>query len=167
MILLTLIAVIFLTIVFLKAKKIKELNKSLINKETMFITLYEQRFENFVKLVHFTPNNIQESIYMDIGELRKKSIFIKKYESNKQYLILEEKLQLILKKIQESEQFSKVESKPEFIAINVYIEQLNSLIDETKIEYNNLIDDFNQETTDFFGKRISKKISGLKVYNHI
>lgn len=166
MILLTLIVLGLTLIVFLKAKKIKELNKNLIKKETTFVLLYEQRFDSFLKLLKNMEKNIQESIYMDIAELRKESIFIKNQENNRDYLKTEEKIQLILKKVNISKELNKIET-PESIELNNHINSLNDIIEETKSEYNNLIDDFNQEKNDFFGKKISKSIKELKVFKHI
>lgn len=164
MILLTLIILILALIVFFKTKKIKELNKNLLKREAVFILLYEQRFEYFLKLINITPIKIQESIYMDIGELRKESLFIKLQSENSKYFAVEEKIQLIFKKIKKN---VNTENQSNFIEVNNHIGSLNTLIDETKSEYNNLIDDFNQETSDFFGKKISKHMKGLKKFNHM
>lgn len=159
MILLTFIILVLLAIIFFKAKKIKELNKNLLKKELMFFVLHEQRFESFLKIINENPKNIQYSIFMNIGELRKNSLFNK--NNNKKYFIIEDNIQKLLTK-------SKGDgTSPEFIEINNHIEKLSSIIEETKVEYNNLIDEFNQEKNDFFGKIVTKKIKDLKTFNHI
>ena len=166
MILLALIVLGFALVVFLKAKKIKELNKNLIKKEATFVLLYEQRFESFLKFLNTSERNIQESVFMDIAELRKESIFNKLQANNKDYLKMEEKIQSILKKVKTSEELNK-DNNPEFIELDNNMIGLNTIIEETKLEYNNLIDDFNQEKNDFFGKKISKHIKELKTFKHI
>lgn len=166
MILLTLIVLGFALVVFLKVKKIKELNKNLIKKEATFVLLYEQRFESFLKFLNTSERNIQESVFMDIAELRKESIFNKLQANNKDYLKIEEKIQSILKKVKTSEELNK-DNNPELIELDNNIIGLNTIIEETKLEYNNLIDDFNQEKNDFFGKKISKHIKELKTFKHI
>ena len=149
-------------IFFLKTKKIKNLYKTLIKKEATFIVLYEQKFENLLKLINFDSLNIQESILMNIAEMRKESLFFVKNNDNKSFIILEEKIQSILKSLEKSKIFETNNSE-----ITSDIEGLNNLIEETKVEYNNLIDHYNQETNDFFGKQIKKQIKNLKKFNHI
>lgn len=165
--LLVVIILVLALIVFLKAKKIKELNKTLLKKEAMFFALYEQRFEAFLKLINLQSEGIQESIFMNLAEIRKESLFFKNDNNNKEYLNSEEKIQSVLKKLKNSTEFSKLSENSQFIEINGHIGSLNTIIEETKSEYNNLIDDFNQETTDFFGKKISRHIKGLKKFKTI
>lgn len=164
---LILILVVLVLIVFLKTKKIKDLHKTLIKKESTFIVLYEQKFETLLKLIKKEEVNIQESIVMDISEMRKKSLFFVKNNDNKSFIILEEKIQNILKNIEKENIFENNDSNPSFIEINTHMKDLNTLIEETKIEYNNLIDHFNQETTDFFGKKIKKQLKNLKKFQHV
>lgn len=167
MIFLTFIILIVAYIVFFKTKKIKELNKSLLKKEEIFISLYEQRFEYFLKLINRTEIKIQDSVYIDIGELRKESIFIKKDASNSQYLELENRIQLIIKKVNQNNSLKEFENQSELVDLNNNTNILNNLIEKNKLEYNNLTDDFNQETNDFFGKIISRYIKELKKFKHI
>jgi hypothetical protein len=162
--LLILIILVVGLIFFLKTKKIKNLYKILIKKENILIVLYEQKFENLLKLINLENLNIQESIFINIAEMRKESLFFIKNNDNNSFFILEEKIQSILKSIEKNKIFITNINDSE-IASN--IKNIDNLIEATKLEYNNLIDHYNQETNDFFGKQIKKQIKNLKKFNYI
>lgn len=158
------ILLVLILITFLKSKKIKNLYKTLIKKESTLIVLYEQKFETLLKLIKTEDVNIQESILMDISEIRKNSLFFLKNNDSKSFIFFEEKIQGILNNI-DKEQL--LENDDLSIETQNHMIDLNKLIEETKTEYNNLIDHFNQETADFFGKNIKKQMKNLKNFKHI
>lgn len=159
--------VVLFLIVLLKTKKIKDLYKLLLKKESTFIMLYEQNFENLLKLIKTSEVNIQESVIISIAEMRKKSLFFVYSNDNRSFIILEEKIQSVLRKIEKDSLFKTDDLNPLIMEVNQHIKDLGLLIEENKIEYNNLIDHFNQETTDFFGKFIKKQLKDLKKFQHI
>lgn len=171
MIIVTIIIGVLVLICCLKTKKIKELYKNLKNKESMFIVLYEQKFETLLKLVQKDSLYIQESLIMDIAEMRKQSLFNLKQNNIKSFILIEEKIEKLLKNVntkeilnlQQNKNLSEVQG--ETTAEN--FDDINTLIEETKSDYNNLLDHFNQETSDFFGKQIIKQMKNLKQFQRV
>lgn len=167
MTLLALTIFILFLFVYFKIKKLKELNIELLKKETALIVFYEQRFELFLQIISSDLINIQESIFMDISELRKNALLVKKQEDNRLYFVLEEKIQSIFKKHNLSQDYEFISDDLKIMDLNNQISNINASIEETKNQYNIFVDDLNQEKNDFFGKRIFKYIKDIKKYYHI
>ena len=160
------IVVLILGIIFvIKTKKIKDIHNKLIRKESMFYELYDQKFNAFLKMMHATDVNIQNSIFMNIGELRRKSIFLKEENNTKGFVLLGDKINKLLINSIEENLFNEKETI--FIENNEVIEKLNLIIEETKNDYNNLVDHYNQEKGDFFGKNVFKLMKNLKKFPNL
>lgn len=167
MVLLFIILLVLGGIIFYKTKKIKSLNKDLIKKETMFFELYDQKFTCFLSMINLTKVNIQDSIFMEVGELRKESLFLKNKNDSKGFIYLEDKINLLVNKMSESEELNIYSNEAQYKETEDLIIKLNQIIENTKNEYNNLVDEFNQEVSDFFGKQIFKRIKEIKRYKNI
>lgn len=157
----TIIICILMLICFFKTKKIKELYKALQKKESMFIVLYEQKFETLLKIINRENISIQESLIMNMAEMRKLSLFSLQQGSIKAFIVNEEKIEKTLNHAQENQM---INNNTDF---NANIQEINVLIEETKVEYNNMLDHFNQETSDFFGKQIIKHIKKIKKFERL
>lgn len=168
MIVVTIIISILALICFLKTKKIKELYKTLERNESMFMILYEQKFETVLKLVNKDNLHLQESLIMDIAEMRKDSLFNVKQKNTKLFIVAEEKIDNILKKIDKKVIFTENNHLSEIQEKEYYdnLDNINNLIEQTKLDYNNMVDHFNQETSDFFGKQIIKQMKNMKKFQH-
>lgn len=167
MILLCVILLVFSGIIFYKTKKIKSLNKDLIKKEAMFFELYDQKFTCFLSMINLTKVNLQDSIFMEVGELRKESLFLKNKNDSKGFINLEDKINALINKMNESDELINFSNESQYKETEELIDKLNKIIESTKLEYNNLVDEFNQEVNDFFGKQIIKNIKEIKKYKNI